>query len=416
MWCDSCLALTLILLVSTIAGCRRDASDTSTLKPIVLPVAAIKTKTQSGFSFPITYYGRIQPARRTLLAFEIPGQVAELLVDEGEVVKAGESVARLNTSILDAERKRLLATKTVEQTILRRLKKGQRHEVIAAARAVVRKLDAELQQAIRKRDRLQNLRGQQAASVSQYESAFYQSKSLQASLSAAKARLLELETGTREEDVEAQNNRLLELDARVSVHDARIEKAVLLAPFAANIIKRMADEGAVVQEGQPIFVLSEADQYEARFSVPVTQLEEAEETSTISVSGKEVPVRQARTISSVSPETRSIDVVFTLAPKSRIIEGQTCTLQLTEMVETTCLKLPVSALVPSVRGLWSVYRLEEDVESENFRVIKEEVTINHTDGDRVYVETSLPDSSLIVGEGVHKLVAGMLVRIKDDEP
>ncbi|MCA9113160.1 MAG: hypothetical protein KDA52_24625, partial [Planctomycetaceae bacterium] len=129
----------------------------------------------------------------------------------------------------------------------------------------------------------------------------------------------------------------------------------------------------------------------------------------------EVPVQKARTIYSVSADTRTIDVVFTLQPHSEVIEGETCTLNLTEQVQTPCVELPVSALVPSVRGLWSAYCLVPDDKSEDFQVVRREVTINHTDGDRVFVETTLANGALVVREGVQKLVPGMMVRVKVDE-
>lgn len=411
----SCLFLSLIsLYFATIIGCSQNPTAKSF--PSVIPVTVIKAKNLSEFSFPIKFFGRIQSARRISLAFEIPGQVTTLHVDEGEVVKAGDTIARLDTSILVAERNKLLASKSVEETILRRLEKGERDEVITAARAMVRKIDAELEHATRESERTKRLRDQNAVSESEFEMAYFNAKSLKASLDAAKARLSKLEAGTREEDIEVQKNRILELDAQVAVVNARIEKAVLTAPFKAHVVRRMVDEGAVVKEGQTVLMLSEADRYEARFSVPITQIEEAEATKTIFIKGKNVPVQKARTISSVSPKTRTIDVVFTLEPSLKVIEGQTCSLELTEKVNRTCVKLPVSALVPSIRGLWSVYRLEKKNESQHFRVIRVEATIHHTDGDHVFVETTLPDYSLIVRDGVHKLVPGMVVRVKEGEP
>lgn len=413
---DSCFLLAFMLVGSSIMGCGREASDTPVPERTILPVAVRKITSSSDFSFPITFYGRIQPARRTSLAFEIPGQITELLVDEGEQIEAGEPVARQDTSILEAERKRLVAKKEVEQTILRRLERGEREEVIAAARAMVNKLAAELEQANRDRDRLEKLIGQDAVSESAYESALFSAKSLEASWGVSKARLLELETGTREEDIEAQSNRILELDAQVSVLDARIKKAVLVAPFTAHVVNRIVDEGAVVREGESILILTEAEQYEARFSVPVNQLDEAETTREIYVTGDAIPVENVRTIARVSADARTIDVVYTLASNTKVIVGQTCTLHLTEKVNTKCVELPISALVPSVRGLWSVYRLDRNGESNNFRIIREDVTVNHSDGDRVFIESSLPDGSLVISDGVHKLVPGMHVRIKGGQP
>ena len=44
-----------------------DDSDTSAPKPTVLPVGVVKVRTQTGFLFPVTFYGRIQAARRNMI-------------------------------------------------------------------------------------------------------------------------------------------------------------------------------------------------------------------------------------------------------------------------------------------------------------------------------------------------------------
>ncbi|GAB5445120.1 MAG: efflux RND transporter periplasmic adaptor subunit [Fuerstiella sp.] len=367
---------------------------------------------EHGFTYPITYYGRIQAARRTPVSFEIPGRITEILVDEGEVVEEGSVVARLDTTILDSERTKLLARKSVEQTLLSRLENGERAEVIAAARATLSKLEAELEQANRDRDRIRKLRSRAAVAESEYDLALFSARSAQASRDAAQARLQELEAGSRDEDIQAQKNRLRELDAMFALLDARIKKADLLSPFRAHVVGRLVDEGVVVQEGQPVLDLSETGVYEARFSVPFALLEQAKSTFTVSVSGRKVPVQDVRTIPAVSDNTRTVDVIYVLDRNYGLVEGRTCTLDLTTQVATPCFEFPISALAPSIRGLWSVFRLEPQKGQKYFRVIREEVMVNHSDGRRVFVECALPDGALIVSEGVHKLVPGMTVRLE----
>ena len=57
------------------------------------------------------YVGTLEPARETSLAFEQGGLVIEVNRDEGEVVRAGDAVARLDTDRLKAARLRLEAAK-----------------------------------------------------------------------------------------------------------------------------------------------------------------------------------------------------------------------------------------------------------------------------------------------------------------
>ncbi len=413
MWNRLFLAVGLWSFTTALIGCGQSFSREPDNKPVVLPATVIRTQTQSEYSFSITFYGRIQSVRRSLLSFEVPGQIISLLIDEGETVKVNQLIARLDTSILEAEKQKLIASIKVEQSILLRLENGEREEVIAAAHAMVMRMEAETERANLDRDRVKKLRIQNATTQTEYEEALYEARSLQASLDAAKARFRELESGTRSEDVETQKNRINELDAQVDLVNVRIQKADLAAPFAAHVMKRLVDEGTVVRGGEPVFAIAEFEQLEARFSVPIEQLAEAKTATSVHVGGVNHPVKKSRVIPSVSPRTRTVDIVFHLKQSKNIIEGQACTLTLVETVRTRCIKLPISALVPSLRGLWSCYRLEKEKSTNAFRVIREELTVNHTDGDQVFVEASLPDDSVIVCEGAHKLVPGMLVHPKD---
>ncbi len=415
MWNYLYLTATVVSLAAASVGCNGNHSVASGSTRSVLPVTTVRVKTQAKFSYPIIYYGRIQSVRSCSLSFEVPGRIVSLLLDEGENIKANQLMARLDTSTLEAEKNKLAASKKVEQSILLRLENGEREEVIMAARAMVMRREAETERAILDRNRIDKLRTQNATTQTEYEEALYGAKSLQASLDAAKARLMELESGTREEDIEAQRNRISELDAQIALFDVRIHKSTIVAPFTAHVMNRMVDEGTIVREGEPVFTVSEFGQYEARFSVPSNQYSEARAATSIRVGGNEVSIRDTRTIPMVSPETRTVDIIFHLQHCEKLIEGQTCTLTVTETVRTKCVELPISAIVPSLRGLWSCYRLEKSDEVNIFRIVREELTINHIDGDRVFAETSLPDDSIIVRDGVHKLVPGMLVHPKDDK-
>ena len=73
--------------------------------PAPLPVATLPLKLQASYTVPTRFTGQIEPARSTDLAFEAGGTVAEILVDEGDYVDAGDIIARLDTRAIDAAEK-----------------------------------------------------------------------------------------------------------------------------------------------------------------------------------------------------------------------------------------------------------------------------------------------------------------------
>ena len=98
-----------------------------------------------------------------------------------------------------------------------------------------------------------------------------------------------------------------------------------------------------------------------------------------------------------------------------LVPGVTCTLTITKQVETECVELPLSALVPSIRGLWSCHHLVPlNNAAAEYEVKRCDVSVVHTNGQRVYVATTLPDGAMVVRHGNHKLVPGTRVRIAAD--
>ena len=94
--------LTLILLL-LLAACAQDTPDAATAEPATTAesAAAVETATaaQSGI---VQAEGQVVPARAADLSFQTGGTVAEVLVNEGQTVRAGEAIARLDASAVAA--------------------------------------------------------------------------------------------------------------------------------------------------------------------------------------------------------------------------------------------------------------------------------------------------------------------------
>ena len=111
--------LFVIVVVALVAGCTQaNVAKTPT------PTAAPKKGSLGGASA----QGYVTPVRRADLSFRTGGRVAEVLVKEGDPVKAGQPLVKLQ----DAELKAALAG---AQADLKRLQAGSRAEEIAAAQA-----------------------------------------------------------------------------------------------------------------------------------------------------------------------------------------------------------------------------------------------------------------------------------------
>ncbi len=403
-----------------IAGCEQDLSQQPRKVPII-PVSAAEVRRQSSFSYPLTYYGRIEPARRAALSFELAGKLEEVLVDEGGSVAAGQPLARLDTAALQADKNVLLTQRKIEASILDRLRRGERAEVIAAARAEVKRLEVELVRNLAEKDRAEKVYQSRAISRSDYEQAFYSYEAAKHSLEQARQRLEEFETGSREEDIEAQQNRVAAIEAQLKRLDVQFERSVLSAPFDGVCIRRLQDEGVTLAAGQIVVEINEQNQLEARFSVPRKNLQLVAKAKHLQINQHPHAISNMRAISEVDDMLRTVDVIIPLQDQSKeiVLPGQTATLVVNKRVEADCVEVPLSALVTSVRGLWSCYRLQpidSQQQAPTYEVQKVEVSVLHTNGLRAFVSSTLPDRSIIMTEGVHRVVPGMIVRIVNDLP
>jgi HlyD family secretion protein len=83
----------------------------------------------------------------TALSFKLPGRVRERLVDEGQKVSAGQTVARMEDDQIRQELAGREAELAAAQAALAELQAGSRVEEVAQAEAAVMRLQAESRRA-----------------------------------------------------------------------------------------------------------------------------------------------------------------------------------------------------------------------------------------------------------------------------
>ncbi|HET7375222.1 MAG TPA: efflux RND transporter periplasmic adaptor subunit, partial [Anaerolineae bacterium] len=127
------------------------------------PIVDVQSTGQGGIA---SADGNVIPAQKAALSFALPGQIAELKVAVGSVVKKGDVIAKLDTSQLDAAVAQAKAGLAVAQATLAKVKAGPRPEQILAAQNNLSATNASLVQAAANRDFVQG-----GPTVAQIESA-----------------------------------------------------------------------------------------------------------------------------------------------------------------------------------------------------------------------------------------------------
>ncbi|MEO0459041.1 MAG: biotin/lipoyl-binding protein, partial [Cyanobacteria bacterium P01_A01_bin.114] len=170
----------------------------------VLPVETVALEPVTAYQVPRIYTGEIAALRSSDLGFERGGQLVQVMVDEGERVRAGQPLARLDIRNLETQRLQVAAQKAQAAARLAELENGARPEDIAAAEAEVRDLEQQLVLQETQERRRENLYAEGAISREQLDEFSFGANSLQAKLDQARSRLQELLNGTRSEQIQAQ--------------------------------------------------------------------------------------------------------------------------------------------------------------------------------------------------------------------
>ena len=383
-------------------------------EPRVLPVEVATLRYQSSFTSPRQFTGTVSARRRAELSFEGTGRVKAVLVDDGEEVLAGATLAQLDVQQLAARRAEIEARRVRLEAQLQELVAGPREEVIDAAEANVDALAEELKLAARLLERRVEIAERGSISAEQLDTARAEVKTIEARLAGARANLEELNQGTRQESIAAQRGSLGELDAALAAMDVQIGNMTLVAPFAGTVEARHLDEGAVVSQQMPrtAFVLSETAALEARIGLPgalVGALCEDPSSAKLTFDGRPIEVARARALPVVDSGTRTITVVLSLAEGTlRVRPGDLVRLEVSVERPERGAWIPIAALSESQRGLWSAFSVEE-TDGGSSVVRRAELEVLHVESDRAFVRGTLEPGAAVVVSGTHRLTPGQAV-------
>lgn len=190
--------------------------------------------------------GRIE-AEEIHVATKYAGRVAEVLVHEGDMVQAGDVLAKMDTSEVDAQ----LAQAMAEQ--------ARAEESVPEAKAEIVQRESELRLAKQQLERAQKLVKNNNISREQVDQREANRDIAVARLEAAKARQT-----SAERSVEAARAQV----ARIQV---QVDDAVLTAPRAGRVQYRLAEPGEVLAAGgKVITILDLTDVYMTVF-LPTSQ-------------------------------------------------------------------------------------------------------------------------------------------------
>jgi HlyD family secretion protein len=200
--------------------------------------------------------------RQVELSFNNSERIAAVLAQEGDRVRQGQLLARLDTSRLAPQVAQAEAQAAAQRQVVQRLHAGSRPEEIAQARANVDSAKADVANARQQYERLKSAFDVSAGRAVRQQDV----DNAQTSVQVAEARLavnqkaLELAVaGPRKEEIGENEARLRANEAQLALLRQQLMDAQLLAPVDAVVRTRVMEPGEMASPQKPVFSLAITD-------------------------------------------------------------------------------------------------------------------------------------------------------------
>ena len=216
------------------------------------------------FAFPnpdeeqILLHGNVD-VRQVDLPFNGQQRVAAVYVEEGERVAAGQLLARLEATRLEAAAAEAAARVEAQQRVVERLKNGTRLEEVEQARANLASADAELDKARRESVRLKSMAKTRAASPIEIDNAQSTLDSAQAKYNVQKHALDLALAGSRTEERDEAKAALTALEAQLTYRRRELADAELRSPVTGVVRNRILEPGEMSSPGMPSMTIAVTD-------------------------------------------------------------------------------------------------------------------------------------------------------------
>jgi multidrug efflux pump subunit AcrA (membrane-fusion protein) len=409
----STLATARLAVVAFVAlpGCGSE-SPTTTSTPVAARTVEVIEVRPGSEREAIQLIGRLEPGREVMLYFEVPGVVAEVLVEEGSDVRPGDPIARLVLSDYELAFSRAKAEFSAAKAEWDMMRAGTRKEDIDLARADHERAKARNAYWTAEYERQAKLVESRAVSESDFQQTGRERDAAVQEEQMAKAGLDRAIAGYRKEEI-ANAAAKMEASRQAAILAQRqLQKATLTAPFQGRIERRLADPGAYVNVfpmgGVPIVQLVNLENVDAVISVPESMLDRF-------ATGNDVEI-----VSAVNAKLRGTGPVIHVGqvadrdsgtypvrvrvpnPEGRFAGGMIVVANSRAPAARDSIRIPVTA----IRRAYGQSPYVLLVSKNGSQIIERPVELGPITANEVEIENGLSGGELLVVRGQHLVVAG----------
>ncbi|MFT7861153.1 MAG: HlyD family efflux transporter periplasmic adaptor subunit, partial [Sulfurimonas sp.] len=218
-----------------------------------------------------SFYGNIEN-RTQKLSFPFLGTIESITKDEGQQFDKGDILVTLDTTPLKYQVEQLQAQIEAEKSILKKLKSGYRAEEIAKTKAAMQEAKAVFEGAKDTYLRQKQLYEHKTTAEQSYVLAKTAYEKAEASYHKASHSYTLLKNGYQAEDIQAQENKVIALEAQKKQLEYNLQEATINAPAHGTVLTRYVEPDSVVTPAQSVLEIALQDEYWVRAYIGEAQL------------------------------------------------------------------------------------------------------------------------------------------------
>lgn len=241
---------------------------------IILLIVAVMAV--AGFLFikqgPDTIQGQ-GDATEVRISGKMPGRVADIYVEEGQHVKAADTLVHIYSTLVEARMNQAKAMEDVAAATNRKVDAGTRSQIVSAAHDLWTQAQAATGITEKTYRRLENLYSKGVVSEQKRDEAKAAYDAAKAAEAAAKSQYELARSGAQKEDKEAAAAMVTAAKGSVDEVNALLEDQYLVAPCDGEITVVYPQVSELIATGAPIMTLQKADHW-ATFNVRENMLKD----------------------------------------------------------------------------------------------------------------------------------------------
>ncbi len=405
-----------------------------------------------------SYSGSLQPEDQLNLVPGAAGRIEEVMVAEGDVVKAGDVIAKIEDDTYQVQIKQAEAAVTTAKLNLAKMKLGSRPEEIAASQAAVELAKAALNDVAVVSD---DERTTAAAALANTEAALKraqadydkiawagdvgstsQAAALQSATIAYESALAGYNLGTnpsdaqlaplmlqlaqaklnlalriepfRQVDFDQAEAGIAQAEAALELANLQLDETIVTAPFDGVIDNLNIIEGSMVNQQTPLVTII-SNNLEVQVDIQESRISQIEpgQASSLQVTaypGQDFPGVVTNISTSADPDTRTFAVKVTPAKGSELLRsGMFADTSILAQENQNTTLVPREAIIQGDDGQPSVFAINDNNVAEH-----RPVTTGLFDETNIEILSGLKPDDVVVISGQPNLVDGIKVEVSND--